>query len=511
MRRMAELLEFPLLERELAFSGRKHHIFVVRTLVAGYATLSLAGVIYGIGVDFNPEALATYFKHLFFLAWGFQILLVIFPIVLTPASLAREREEGTLQFLILAGFRNVDIYSAKFFGVFLPVASLMILPLPYYAIAYGLGIVDVQAHLCRLVILVAFSAATCAIGLLISALCRKAGHAIFAMLIVMAIWTGGTLYFGLVGGFGTPLLLNGIASLVELGFRIDTRSTMVCVLLHLILVLVASAITLQLLPRSAYQIPAGTPRRRRPRRWRQSPLFMSPAARFVYLNSAGLSTTLRMWHLSAPFSLLFAILTWNYPWLAVLAVLLLYYDASVSAASALESGVLMEVLLLPMSDGKAARTFLEAYARLALVYLPAIFALPLTLVFADISRAIFSWYGLAGALVFWGLVYPALHILSGILVATNYAFQGENVYGATFAALLIVVIIPFYGLAAWGLVSVILMLVFHWAPSDSQMMIGALACLPLVSGTFTAGYYRRYRRALRDALYEERTVKLRNR
>ena len=167
-------------------------------------------------------------SHMFELApYGLAFLVVP---VITMRLIAEERRSGTLEMLITLPVRDSDVILGKYLGalgmLLVLVLATAIYPLAMFWHPWNLGPLDSGPVLAGYFGLLLFSAATVAIGLLISSLTESQAIAFFiTVFVLLALWLLGRLANSLGGATGT--FLNFIAFDTRLsGFwrgLIDTR------------------------------------------------------------------------------------------------------------------------------------------------------------------------------------------------------------------------------------------------------------------------------------------------
>jgi ABC-2 type transport system permease protein len=150
--------------------------------------------------------------------------------VITMRLIAEEKRSGTLEMLITLPVRDSDVILGKYLGA-LGMLLVLVLATAIYPIAmfwhpWNLGPLDTGPVLAGYFGLVLFSAATVAIGLLISSLTDSQAIAFFiTVFVLMLLWFTGTLARWAGGSVGT--VLNFVAFDTRLaGFGrglIDTR------------------------------------------------------------------------------------------------------------------------------------------------------------------------------------------------------------------------------------------------------------------------------------------------
>ena len=160
-------LEFPLLYRELDRQAKNRYVFVLRLVPVGLLFLGIAGASlfwHDAGELFNAASTVIQSVSVFF-----QVCVVCLWIPLTTASLVtREKQEGTLELLLLADFRGSDVYWAKFAGAYIQAATLIVVTVPPLAIMAFMGGVAIPVVVLRTGLFLLSAWLMCAVGMLCS-------------------------------------------------------------------------------------------------------------------------------------------------------------------------------------------------------------------------------------------------------------------------------------------------------------------------------------------------------
>ncbi|MCL4217944.1 MAG: hypothetical protein KJ052_13195, partial [Candidatus Hydrogenedentes bacterium] len=411
--------------------------------------------------------------------------------------------ERTFATLFLIGFRPRDIYLAKYAAVLMPCLSLLLVPLPAYAVASAMGIASFANLLWPMVLLMATCAAITSIGLFVSAISAKPGDALFTMLALMFVWFGCTLYF-----LPESAPFNGVFAVFDTATISSTSARLISLAVHLAMAGLFTGGTLLVLPHVAYEREKRTRRlRHRPRR-----VFMDPAVHFVYANATGLAAVLRLYRLTWPAAILFAVAAFYYPWLLLLFVFLLCYDTASSAVKVANDGVLLELLLMPLNDRRAARVLLTAYARHTVVYLPAIAMGSILALAKSLNgyRVFFVLHDFHTSIISF-MLFPIMilafccAVLAGVLAATNLGLQAAGPVRAGIAAFFTVIELTFCAVFV-----AIMPQIYYESIQPERYTIAFAAGTLFTFGLFFPWYYRRYFRSLRAALFEEDRVKQKN-
>jgi hypothetical protein len=183
----------PLVERELLRAGRSLHTYLARTYLAVIA-LVIATIVWCAdrfsGTDIiesaAPDMIGRYFAYL---AVFFQYLVVILmaPGMAAPA-LVSEKEEGTLELLILADRRRWDVIAAKFAAVLIQVEMLILCTLPLQAAAALFGGVNVAGMALQAMLISVIAFVVCALGIFFSTVCRTITTTTLAIFVTVVAW-----------------------------------------------------------------------------------------------------------------------------------------------------------------------------------------------------------------------------------------------------------------------------------------------------------------------------------
>lgn len=145
--------------------------------------------------------------------------LLVVPVV-TMRLLAEEKRTGTLEMLITLPVKDSDVILGKYVGalglVLTLVAATLAYPIAMFKFPWNLGPLDWGPVLAGYVGLTLFSAATVAIGLLITALTESQAIAFFiTFFVLMALW-----FLADVAGF-MPGTLGGVLQYLSFQTRLD--------------------------------------------------------------------------------------------------------------------------------------------------------------------------------------------------------------------------------------------------------------------------------------------------
>ena len=278
-------VEFPLAARELTKSGRAKSTYFIRAFVVGTILLFAFGL--------TTASTARAGSNLVYLVmWCQMMACFVLPVALTAESIAGEKRDQTLQFLILADRKGHQVLAAKFLAAFLHVELVLVSALPMFAIVAFLGGVDVPVLATRLAMMTLFAAVGCMIGLLASTLAAKPLSALTRGLVMVFFWQAPTAWVDLyVAGATMPYPLSPTCAVGCIG---DPRKTLVsflpCIGLTFFLGILATVLALYLLPRQVHGKSKASTRSRRTWRRRvlqEGLLLNSPAAHIVAYAAAG--------------------------------------------------------------------------------------------------------------------------------------------------------------------------------------------------------------------------------
>ena len=183
-------MSLPLTIRELNRRGRRRWVFALRMLPAGLSLYAIClGCIaleYSGGDPGQVGEVGTVFRLVITLS---QVAVAVLFVPLASAGLiATERNEGTLELLLVTGRRPTDIFFSKLAAVFVQVETLLLAILPLTAIAAYLGGVYVPAEMMRFLSLSVWALALSAVGLWCSSVTRNAQHALLLIIFIEAGW-----------------------------------------------------------------------------------------------------------------------------------------------------------------------------------------------------------------------------------------------------------------------------------------------------------------------------------
>ncbi len=195
-------------------------VVCISFVVLGLAFFTLRGGFFQI----DRASLQLLFEYV-----PFGLSLLVVPVV-TMRLISEERRSGTLEMLITLPVKDSDVILGKYFGALSLVLTLVLSTLAYPLIMFkgpwSLGTIDMQPVLSGYLGLILFSAATVAVGLLISALTESQAISFFITVFVLGlVWFVGDVADFMGGTAGAVLSFLSFKSHFE-GFArglIDTR------------------------------------------------------------------------------------------------------------------------------------------------------------------------------------------------------------------------------------------------------------------------------------------------
>jgi MFS family permease len=374
---------FPLAERELSRSGRRKGTYWVRGLAIGAIFVIAFFVLLDTQNWDSPRAARNVAELLMYFSVYMQYFAAYAVAPLLTAGLsAQEKEERTLGLLLIAEFKGLDIFLAKFLSAFVQSELLLLSTLPLIAFSAFMGGIDVPVMTINVALLTVVIIAHCSVGLFLSTITSRPSQAFLAVILFIVFWFVGT---GLIDWFlyrsaNQPDYCSNVVVASIVSF--DSKKSLLdfywlpAILELLTCAIVAAILTIWLIPKQIDPKPivarrkAAGPTSARTRRRRRSP---HAALSYLALSgSAGLVSGFRAgaWRLFACFGLVVLVM---FPCFgSVLAVMLVLYDVASSFAHARRSGVLDELALTPTDSGDLARAFLAGHLRRGLLYAPAL-------------------------------------------------------------------------------------------------------------------------------------------
>ncbi|MCL4218325.1 MAG: hypothetical protein KJ052_15160, partial [Candidatus Hydrogenedentes bacterium] len=176
---------FPLLDRELTRSAKRGSLLALRFSVLAIGVLAL--MFAGAGDAF--EMMQAVSRNIIALCLVFQFAFaMVLPPFLMAGAIAGEKEDRTLELLLMADFRGTDVYFAKFAGGVVPAVTLILSALPLYAVSAFFGGSDVPRMAVVTVLAVALALANGGITLFCSAKCETGSQALFLSFFFNILW-----------------------------------------------------------------------------------------------------------------------------------------------------------------------------------------------------------------------------------------------------------------------------------------------------------------------------------
>lgn len=186
------MISLPLTSRELTVAGRREVTYWARVGVAGFAFVAIA-LLWMIepatGDAVTPDVFARIGGSLFFIGQVVQALVVYAGALLLPVSVVQsEREQRTMELLLLADQRGWDIVLSKYVSCVLQLWLLIVSVMPVLAFASYFGGVDVPRVAMQTANFCVMAAAFTAIGMMCAAWARDTGRAYGAAALLFVFW-----------------------------------------------------------------------------------------------------------------------------------------------------------------------------------------------------------------------------------------------------------------------------------------------------------------------------------
>ncbi|MCL4215694.1 MAG: ABC transporter permease [Candidatus Hydrogenedentes bacterium] len=414
-----------LAQRELNRSGKLKRNYALRSALA-VAALMIVFLPWmsqlAMAVNGGGDALALSGT----VAWLFNWMSLAFQLVVATAGaifygaamIAQEKQDRTLPLLLIADFRAVDIFFAKFLATFLQCAMLILSVLPLLAISSILGGISVPVTAVRVLLLLDLAAMVCAVTLLCSTLARRPSEALIFSLILVTVLLAGAAWLAALTPRTPWLNWDIIFSVIN---RDDTNLApghwLVAFSYSLVLAMAAAALTVRLLPRQIETRVKTFRPRRRAMRLLLLPLYRRNAVAAL-VSGALEGTQGNMWWVLLRYvvcGLLLAATVLNFAALFIsvaLIVLIMSYDIGTMLASARREGRLNDLLLTPIENHQFSRALFFTAAARAIVFLPLLLALMgITLVFFSSAGMLEERYFLSHDLAFY--------VMMGLMIATG--------------------------------------------------------------------------------------------
>ena len=203
---------FPILTRAYRTQWRNRHFFVLLFALTGFCALIFGWSYADSTVSFNPtrdinERLGEVGRNLWWiLAWLQTALALLVPPALGAGTIARERERGLLDSLLMAPIEPARIVFEKWLGTIAPLLLLFLVLLPFNVIANLLQSQDARALFSVLGFQLLLMATSAAIGLACSAWARRAHLALrsaYGLIILWVLGSGGAAFLSGTSALGT--------------------------------------------------------------------------------------------------------------------------------------------------------------------------------------------------------------------------------------------------------------------------------------------------------------------
>jgi len=281
---------------------------------------------------------------------------------------ATEKQERTLELLLLADPRPWNLYLGKLVAAYIPAATLAVSVLPVLALASLLGGISVPAIVLQVALLLCALFTVCTLALLASVVAQRPAEAALLTLLTIGMWLAGA---ELVDNTG---LLSAKLNIARLAWETDDPRAIGApwfpsVALSITIGVCAAIAAVAILPRQIYGQAAT---RRRTSQQRRRPLSpVAAAARIISHDSPGLWATFH----SIPGRVLLVgsfCLVMFLPWWAgtPLLIALVAYDVATSIRSAFQSGALDDLWVTMLEPKAMWRAMVRCYLRQVVVYWP---------------------------------------------------------------------------------------------------------------------------------------------
>ena len=380
-------VEFPLAARELTKSGKAKSTYFIRAFVVGMILVFAFGL-----ANISPTSAGSELVGL--ITFCQLLACCLLPVALTAESVAGEKRDHTLQYLILADRGGIQVLAAKFLAAFLHVELVLVSALPMLAIASFLGGVDVPVEAVRLAMMTLMAATGCVIGLLASTLSARPISALSCGLVMVFFWQAPTAWIDLrSAGVGAPQYpLNPAMAVFSLGIPgRPLMSLLPCALLTACVGILAMALAMHLLPRQVHGKGRPSTRSRRTRRrhvLQERILLNGPAAHIVAYSTSGWFERIPrgLGRSTAAVALLAVAAFPVAGWLLVL--LQLHYDVASSFRELRRSLTIDELELTPITPKHLASAIVRGMMYRCLAYVPAVLVIgfPLPLLMTALER-----------------------------------------------------------------------------------------------------------------------------
>jgi len=362
-------MEFPLIEHELGFLGRRRSTYMFRFAPIGLLSLVIASLaattpgeirISGPGLLMSsPLGIMSEFASML----QYAVIFLVAP-VFAATAIAKERQAQTIGLLGLADYRGYDVYVAKFVSVCVPVGAMLLAVSPIVAWCAGAGALEwgsvLREQFDNLVLLIFVTA----VGLLCSARASRPADAVMMTYAALLFW----LFVVQEALWRLESILP--ASLGPDGFLWLRNSA----LIPLALAGAAAYWTIRLLSR---ETDAGVKKPKRTRKrsvnWRDPHGIVSVYQSIARGNGSAWLSGSNRWKVATGCTIIFFVLQWNVDlscsWLVLF---ILAYDGVSSLAAAKRDGAFDSLACTPASDKMLSRALVRVHFERGLVFLPAL-------------------------------------------------------------------------------------------------------------------------------------------
>lgn len=502
-------MELPLVEREFARSGKRIRTYAIRLIPVSLSCFLIHMVLLSsLGRGGSIEVAETVGEGLAGVCFGFQFVIAwVLPFLYGAGAIAQEKQERTLELLLIADFRGWDIVLAKFLSAFLQTELLILSPLPVLAMASFLGGVSVPLVAIRVLLLSAIAFACTSVGLLCSTLSRRSGEALLYAIGAVTAWLGLTELFDELPQFSFPPTSIASAAGVVSDSMLNPGFWMPSLAITAILGAIALLATVCLLPRQAQERVVRKKTQRAAASVLTRPLFprahRDPAVGIV---KAGLEE--HTWLLGSgagrlAVAILMGVITGVIPCLGpfVAAGAMLYVIAG-SITGMYRSTMLDDILVTPIEDVPLAKAIGRALLDKSLPFFPALLIADLY-VLGYLAMATFEMGTATHTSIFLLLLFM---LIAGIGIYISLAvvqFRFLVALGCfastlkmspaaqTIVSMLIVIVMHLVFLVSTSILSVLVATVGFGSKADERLILAfaALAITALAAGVYwVAGY-----------------------
>ena len=363
-------MRYTLVARELTRIARSKAFYTWRTVLAVWILISLAtawlsyfaGARFG---AFEAEYIRRILEHSVVYV-QYTTVCLIAP-VLTSAAVAREKEQRSLPFLVLADCSGAGIYFAKYLTALVQCQLILLTSAPILAILAFLGGIDIPFMLLRLAIAGAYLCGVCALGMLFSTLASRPVRALMATMVAIVVWLLADLALSRVSGtdIGWSVLSYRLGRSTPPSMA--TTNALMSFAEVVLIVAFAASLAIRKLPSQALAVerPAKGRKRDAPSRAAKRPV-----TQLVKAISGGFAFSLRSRRarVLAAIGLAVGLNLLSVPYIVVG---LLAFEIAATMDTARRTGMLDEILATPGTDREIAVAIVKAFRSLGRIYLPA--------------------------------------------------------------------------------------------------------------------------------------------